>query len=215
VLIGILQAAKRSSPPRGFAAALRHLGAFGLFSLAILDSSPLPTFGGPDILTAILAATHHTPWYECAAVATLGSVLGAWLTFRMARRAGMAWLHRKFRGGKVAKLLELFKNYGTVVLVASTAIPFPFPTSLFFAASGASKYDGRKFIAVVALSRAFRYTLIAILADRYGRHFVRIIRHPDRYWGWLLLFAAIIAGMTAAGMFVNRRLTPIPRAEAH
>jgi hypothetical protein len=42
---------------------LRHLGAAGLFFLAILDSSPLPTFGGPDILTAILAASHRTLWY--------------------------------------------------------------------------------------------------------------------------------------------------------
>jgi membrane protein YqaA with SNARE-associated domain len=202
----IVQAAKRRTQPQGFTAALRHLGAFGLFSLAVLDSSPLPTFGGPDILTAILAATHHTPWYECALAATLGSVTGAWLTFRIARRAGIAWLHRKFHGGRVSKLLGLFERWGTGVLAASTAIPFPFPTSLFFAASGASQYDGRKFIAVVALSRAFRYSLIAILADRYGRHFVRIIRHPDRYWGWLLLFAVIIAGMTAAGILINRRL---------
>src|ERR1700690_3965779 len=57
----------------------RHLGAFGLFSLAIVDSSPLPTFGGPDILTAILAASHRNPWYEYAAVATAGSVIGAYL----------------------------------------------------------------------------------------------------------------------------------------
>lgn len=38
------------------ACALRHLGAFGLFFRAILDSLPLPIFGGSDILTAILAA---------------------------------------------------------------------------------------------------------------------------------------------------------------
>jgi membrane protein YqaA with SNARE-associated domain len=49
----------------------------GLFFLAILDSSPIPTFGGPDILIAILAATHRNPWYEYAAVATAGSVIGA------------------------------------------------------------------------------------------------------------------------------------------
>ena len=71
----------------------RHLGALGLFFLAILDSSPLPTFGGPDILTAISAASHRNPWYEYAAVATAGSVIGALLTFRVARRAGSAYLH--------------------------------------------------------------------------------------------------------------------------
>src|ERR1700686_5026358 len=44
----------------------RHLGAFGLFFLAILDSSPLPTFGGPDILLVILVSTRRNPWYEYA-----------------------------------------------------------------------------------------------------------------------------------------------------
>jgi membrane protein YqaA with SNARE-associated domain len=205
VLIEILQAARRSSRPRGFAYALRHLGVFGLFTLAVLDGTPLPTFGGPDILTAILAATHHTPWYECAAVATLGSVTGAFITFSMARRSGIAWLHRKFRGRRVAKVLAIFEKWGTGALVASTAIPLPFPTSVLFAASGASKYDWRKFVAVVTLCRAFRYSLIAVLADHYGRHFVRIIRHPGHYWGWLLLFIAVITGITAAGILLNRR----------
>jgi len=49
---------------------LRHLGAAGLFFLAILDSSPIPTFGGPDILTAVLAASHRPLWWEYAAAAT-------------------------------------------------------------------------------------------------------------------------------------------------
>lgn len=51
---------------------LRHLGALGLFFLTILDSSPVPTFGGPDILLAILVAARHDPWYEYAAVTTVG-----------------------------------------------------------------------------------------------------------------------------------------------
>src|SRR6266496_6481767 len=89
----------------GVTSMFRHLGALGLFFLAILDSSPLPTFGGPDILTAILAATHHNPWYECAAVATAGSVIGAFITFRVARRAGTAYLESKFGQGRVPRLL--------------------------------------------------------------------------------------------------------------
>src|SRR5215813_14123843 len=76
---------------------LRHLGAAGLFFLAILDSSPIPTFGGPDILTAILAAGHRPLWYEYAASVTAGSVVGAYLTFRVARSAGSAYLDQKFK----------------------------------------------------------------------------------------------------------------------
>jgi len=183
-----------------------HLGALGLFFVAIIDSSPLPTFGGPDILTAILAGRQTNPWYEYAAVATAGSVIGAWLTFRIARRAGSAYLHSKFGNQKVDGLLHFFRKSGTGALVASTAIPFPFPTSLFFAAAGASNYRTGKFLTVVAICRGARYSLVAIIADHYGRHFIRVLRHPIQYWGWLLLFAAIILAVIWAGIVLNKRL---------
>src|ERR1700730_2598667 len=103
---------QNARPPQGhgLTSMFRHLGALGLFFLAVLDSSPIPTFGGPDILTAVLAASHRNPWYEYAAMATAGSVLGALLTFRLARHAGSAYLDSKFKKGKVEKFLRLFKK---------------------------------------------------------------------------------------------------------
>jgi membrane protein YqaA with SNARE-associated domain len=189
-----------------FLASLRHLGAFGLFSLAIVDGLPLPTFGGPDILTAILAASHRGPWYEYAIAATAGSLIGAYLTFRMARQAGLAYLDKTFGSGRVPAMLRLFNRWGTGALAVSAAVPFPSPTTAFFAAAGASDYNKRKFLIVVGLCRALRYSLIAILADHYGRHFIRAIRHPGQYWGWLLLFAALIAAATASAIVIKRRL---------
>ena len=103
-------------------------------------------------------------------------------------------------------MLRFFQESGTGALVASTAIPFPFPTSLLFAAAGASKYSSAKFLTVVTICRGARYTLVALIADHYGRHFLRILRHPSQHWGWLLLFAALILGMILAGIALNRRL---------
>src|ERR1700688_4496110 len=179
----VLQNASRG---RSFLSTFRHLGALGLFFLAILDSSPIPTFGGPDILLAILVATRRNPLYEYAAVATIGSIIGAYITFRLARKAGEAYLESKFGRTKVSVFLEMFKKRGTGSLVASTAIPFPFPTSLVFAAAGASEYHLGKYLAVVAVSRGARYTAIATVAHLYGRHFVRMFQHPTQYWGSLL-----------------------------
>jgi len=199
---------RNARPPQGrsIASTFRHLGALGLFFLAILDSSPLPTFGGPDILTAILAATHRDPWYEYAAVATTGSVIGAYLTFRIARKAGSAYLQSKFGNRKLDAILGFFHKWGTGALAVSAAVPFPFPTSVFFAAAGASKYSVGRFLTVVTICRGARYAFIAIVADHYGRHFIRALRHPAQYWGWLLLFAAVIFGLIMGGIAVNRRL---------
>jgi membrane protein YqaA with SNARE-associated domain len=191
----------------GALAVFRHLGVLGLFALAILDSTPLPTFGGPDILIVILVLTHRNSWYECAIAATAGSVIGAVITFKLARRAGRAYLDSKFGQQRVPKLLQLFDRWGTGALVASAAIPFPTPTSVFFAAAGASNsYGTRKYVAVVALSRAFRYSAVAIVGDLYGRHFLRVLRHPTQYWGWFLIIAAIFSLLLASGILLRRRL---------
>ena len=81
----LVQNQKRAGIRRSFPSTLRHLGAAGLFFLAILDSSPLPTFGGPDILTAILAASHRPLWYEYAA--TRNSRIRDWRIFHVSTGA--------------------------------------------------------------------------------------------------------------------------------
>jgi len=201
----LLQAHKRP-PTQSFTSYLRHLGAAGLFFVAIVDAAPLPTFGGPDILVAILSASHHDLWYEYAATATAGSVIGAYITFRIARRAGSAYLDKKFKKSKLSKFLKLFKKWGTGTLAASTAIPLPSPTSMFFAAAGASDYPRGKFLLVVAASRTARYVGIALLAAHYGRHFLRVLRHPIQYWPWVLAFLTLTAALIAAGILASRRL---------
>jgi membrane protein YqaA with SNARE-associated domain len=203
----LLQNANRG---RSFLSTFRHLGAFGLFAFTVLDSSPVPTFGGPDILLAILVSARLDPWYEYAAVATIGSTIGAYLTFRLARKAGEAYLESKFGQARVAGFLGVFKNWGTGTLVATTAIPFPFPTSLVFAAAGASDYHLGKFLAIVAVCRGVRYAVIAVVADLFGRNFVRMFRHPTQYWGWFLLFTAAILVLIGAGFLVNKRLMTSP-----
>jgi membrane protein YqaA with SNARE-associated domain len=204
ILLSALQTRSRS--PNKALAAFRHLGALGLFFLAILDGTPLPTFGGPDILLVILVVSRRNPWYEYTAAATAGAVIGAYLTFRLARGTGKAYLD-KFGGRRIPKLLKLFDRWGIGVVIASSAIPFPLPTSLFFAAAGASgKYHAPTFLAAVSLARGFRYTCIALIAHLYGRHIIRVLRHPTQYWGWLLLFGALFVLLIATGVLINRRV---------
>jgi membrane protein YqaA with SNARE-associated domain len=203
----IIQAAPAA---HSFMWTLRHWGAFGLFFLTVLDSSPIPTFGGADLLVAILAVRHQLPWYAYAIIATAGSTLGAYLTFRLARKAGETYLDNQFGAAKVTRFLGVFKTWGTGSLAASTAIPFPFPTSLFFAAAGASDYRLDKFLTVVAIGRGLRYVAVALIGDRYGRAMVRGLRHPTQYSGWLLLCTAVFLLLIAGGILYNRRMTARP-----
>lgn len=185
---------------------IRHLGGFGLFLLAVLDSTPMPTLGGVDLLIAVLAARRAQPWYYYAALATAGSVIGAYLTFKAARGGGADYLKRKFGEQRVAKLLSLFEKYGTTGLSVSASVPFPFPTSAFFAAAGVLNYPVRKFLLVVTISRAARYSLLAFVASLYGRHFVRLLRHPSQYLGWVAAIAIALVMLVVTANFMRKRL---------
>jgi hypothetical protein len=77
---------------------------------------------------------------------------------------------------------------------------------MIFAAAGASDYRRSKFMVIVAICRATRYSAIAIVADLVGRHFIRVVRHPTQYWGWLLLFAAATGGLITTWILINKRL---------
>ena len=131
---------------------------------------------------------------------------GRYLTYRLAHKAGETYLESKFGKARVDAFLKVFEKWGSGVLAASSAIPFPFPTSMVFAAAGASAYPIGAYMTVVALARCARYTLIALLAERYGRHLVRVFLHPVQYWGWLLVFAAVVALLVGFGVVFNRRL---------
>jgi membrane protein YqaA with SNARE-associated domain len=184
---------------------LRHLGGPGLFLLAIADSMPIPTFGGVDILLAILAARHVEPWWLYTILATSGSVIGAYITFRAARGGGAEYLQKKFRKKRVDGFLALFERWGTSALVVSAAVPFPFPTSALFAAAGVLAYPTKRFLAVVAAARGIRYVSVGLVAFHYGRHFVRALRHPSQYYGWLIAAAVAVLIMFAAAAMMRKR----------
>lgn len=183
----------------------RHLGVPGLFLLAILDSTPIPTLGGPDILDMILAARHADPWYYYAAATTLGSVIGAWVTFCAARRAGSVYLERAFGQRRVAIVLNYFQRWGTGILALSSFFPFPFPTSAFFAAAGVLNYPWRAFIAVVITARAARYFILAALSSYYGRHFIHVVRHPGEHTGWFFIIVFGVCILTAGAIVIVQK----------
>jgi len=199
------QAARRhAQQTTGWQATLRHLGAFGLFALAILDGSPVPTLGGPDLVTAILAARHREPWYFYALIATVGGVIGSFITYSIARKAGEAYLSRKFGESRVRRLLDFVREWGAGTLIAAALLPPPFPATVVFAASGILSYPPRRYVSAIAVGRAIRYGVLAWAAEHYGRHFVRLVRHPERYLGWCVLIGAIVIVMIGAGALMWR-----------
>src|ERR1700722_16009063 len=60
---------------------LHHLGGPGLIVLGLIDNSVIPVPGSMDALTIILSANQRKLWPYYALMATIGSVIGGYLTY--------------------------------------------------------------------------------------------------------------------------------------
>ena len=178
----------------------RRVGGPGLIVLGVVDNSPVPIPGSQDVVTIILAASEKTWWPYYALMATLGAVLGGYLTYRLARREGKALLERRVSRKKAQKIYQAFEKWGFGAVVIPALLPPPMPMFPFLLAAGAMQYSRTKFLTALTIGRAIRYTLLAFLAATYGR---QIIGWMARY-GKPILFTGIAAGVAFA-LFVLLR----------
>lgn len=133
-----------------------------------------------DVLIVILAARQEKLWPYYAFMATAGSIIGGYVTFRLARRGGVAALERKFRRETVMKVRAKYARWGWGAIAIPAFLPPPMPMVPFLFAAGAMRYPIRKFLTALALGRAARYTLLAFLAARYGRRVLGFFLHRER-----------------------------------
>ncbi|HMD06034.1 MAG TPA: VTT domain-containing protein [Candidatus Acidoferrum sp.] len=148
---------------------LVHLGALGLIPLGLIDSSIIPLPGSMDVLTIILAARSPELWFYYAVMATLGSVLGGVVTYRLARKGGEKSLEKRLSAKSMKRVIKLFERWGFAAIAIPALLPPPMPLVPFLLAAGAMHYSVKKFLAAMALGRIVRYMILAYLSARYGR----------------------------------------------
>lgn len=176
---------------RSFRHWIYHLGGLGFIPLGLLDSSVVPLPGSMDVLTIFLSARNKELWFYYAVMATTGSVIGGYLTYRLARKGGKETLARRFSPAKLEKIYQTFERWGLAAIAVPALLPPPVPMVPFVLAAGAMQYPLRKFLFALTLGRFARYTLLAFLAARFGRKITRFMSqhgHPA-----LLIVAGLIA----------------------
>jgi membrane protein YqaA with SNARE-associated domain len=203
---GVILLQRRTQP--GLIRLFAHWGGLGLIPLAIADSSFIPTFGSLDVLTAFLAARHADLWPYYASMSTLGSMIGAFLMYRLGHKTGRGWIERRFGARRSHQVEYALERWGFGAVFVSTVAPPPCPTSLFLLAAGAFDYKLKQFLLAVFTGRAIRYSLITIVAAIYGRTIVRYFRHPGKYLVPSLLVTFAIVALTALYLYLATRKVP-------
>ena len=85
-------------------AKIRALGPIGEVLLGIADASVIPTPGSLDILIILLVAGAPQHWWIFVLAATVGSALGAYITYRIGFRGGKEGLEKRIPEKKLKKV---------------------------------------------------------------------------------------------------------------
>jgi len=190
---------------------LRRLGGPGLVLLGIADNSVVPLTGSMDVLTIWLAARHREPWPYYALMATLGAVIGGYITYSLALKGGKRALERKLSKKRAKKVYETFERWGFWAVAVPALLPPPFPFVPFLLAAGAMQYSREKFLGALTLGRLLRYTIVAGLGSLYGNQIVRFFARYDKMAVAILVALACIgAGLSIIQYYRWKRTSSTP-----
>ena len=195
---------------------LTHLGALGLFSVAVVDSSviPLPLPGSTDLLLLWLVAHRGDPWL-LAPCAVAGSIIGGYTTWHIGRRGGEAALRRYVPARLLGRIERWVKRNPVLAVFLPALLPPPIPLLPFALASGALGVSRRRFLVVFGAARSLRYLFVAWLGVTYGRKIVRLFSGSLQKWSTPLLciFVALLVAGTCYGIWKIQGLRKIEAAE--
>ena len=127
-----------------------------------------------DFATILLSARDKHLWFYYALMATVGSVLGGFVTYRLARKGGKEALAKRLPKRRVDKVLKTFERWGFAAIAVPALLPPPFPLVPFVIAAGAMQYSLLKFLTAMTIGRSVRYTILAFLGATYGRHILSL-----------------------------------------
>jgi membrane protein YqaA with SNARE-associated domain len=198
-----------------FSRRLHRLGGPGLILLGIADNSVVPLTGSMDVLTIWLAAHHRDLWPYYAIMATLGAVLGGYITYSLARKGGKQAMERKLSKKTAAKVYKRFARWGFGAIAVSAVLPPPFPFVPFLVAAGAMQYSRKKFLGALVLGRGVRYTIVAGLGALYGRHIVRFFSKYDKLALSVLIGLAVVGGVLSLIQYLRYKKNATAPAVRH
>jgi undecaprenyl-diphosphatase len=169
------------------------LGGPGLALLAFLDSSFLSFPEVPDVLIVLSVTRHPSRWLYYASMTTIGSVVGCYVLYAVAKKGGEAFVKRRVKARTFERSLEIVRRYGLLAVVVPSILPPPAPFKIFVILAGLSGIGSGAFIGAIIIGRGLRYGIEALLALWYGEAAMRYINeHLARVSIWLAIAVAIL-----------------------
>ena len=188
-------------------------GGLGLLILGILDSSFLFAPWGNDLL--VVALTARSPCGEHALLR--GHVyhrfrIGLPVDRRDLASARRARSRKHLPARRVKRVeAQVRENAGKALAIASL-MPPPFPFTAFVMATAALQYSRKRMVVIVGISRMVRFTIVGLLAMRFGSHILRWLKNPivQGFLIGLIIFCIVGSVLSVYGWIRRSRRSPAP-----
>src|SRR2546423_11488185 len=82
-------------------------GGPGLILVGIADNSVIPMPGSNDVATVLLAAHHRDMWFYYSLMATVGAILGGYITYHMAQKGCKATLEKRHSEERIREVYAI------------------------------------------------------------------------------------------------------------
>lgn len=158
---------------------------------------PIP----PDVILVpvVLANRDRAYWIAtvCTVASVLGGLVGYLIGYALYDTVGQLLIQLYHMEDKLEDLRLLYDQWGAAVILVKGLTPIPF--KLVTIASGFFAFNFPLFVLLAAITRGFRFFLIAFLLKRFGEPVQEFIERRLTLIGWAVLIA-LIGGFAAVAL---------------
>jgi len=182
-----------------------RLGIFAFIIVGLLDQSVVPLPGSMDALLIVYVASRPERWWYYAICATIGTTIGGFVTYRIAKKGGKEKLEEKIGKQRAEKAYRIFDKWGFWSIFVSTILPPPVPIVPFLATAGVMQYPKRWFILAYALGRMVRFSIVALITRHYGQSIFGFFSRYYKPAMYVLIALGVLGGIFAIRYYKQLR----------
>lgn len=187
---------------------LKPLGAWGLGTLALIDTSSVPM--PIDALLIDYVAQDHEKFLIYCVMAAVGSAIGSLVPYYIGRAGGELFLLKRINRQRYEKLRDRFERQEFLAIMIPAMMPPPMPVKLIEFAAGVFEMKPLWYFSAVCLAKFLRFLLEAIVTIVYGPAILHTIGSVvEQHVGIVVGVSAALVGLLV--FYIVRKLFGLRR----
>ncbi len=171
-------------------AVLKPLGAFGIFIVAIIDSSSIPM--PLDAMVAEYVVRNHAGFLIYCVTAAFGTAVGSLLPYYLGRAGGELFLLKRINRARYEQLRDRFEKQEFFAIMVPAMMPPPFPVKIFELAAGVFEMKPLWFFSALMLGKFIRFVVVSLIIMVYGPAIFHTMMRTVHHQGLMMVGVGIV-----------------------